>query len=626
MKKKLSKILALVLKSGIILVFLGLILFLSMLLYYSKNLPRPEKFTERRLAEPTEIYDKTGEHILYTLYGEEKREPVPLEEMSPHLKNAVVAAEDKKFYDHFGIDPWGIVRALLIDVQRGAPVQGASTIPQQLIRSTFLTPQKNIERKVREIILSIELDNRYSKNQILEWYLNQVPFGSNAYGVEAASKTFFSKKAKDLKLAEAATLASLIKAPSRLSPYGPHKEELLERKDYVIDEMVKEGYVSREEAEKAKKEEVVFGKKSSTPLMAPHFVLEVKSKLVERYGEEYLKTEGLKVYTTLNWELQQAAEKIVEEGAEKNEAYRSYNAALVAIDPKNGELAALVGNKNYFGEPHPQGCVSGKNCLFDPDFNVASFGKRQPGSSFKPLVYATAFEKGYSDKHVVVDEPTNFGVWGGKEYTPKNYDGFFRGPVTLRQSLAQSLNVPSVKVLVYLAGIEESVLQAKKMGITTLKEPSYYGPALVLGGGEVTLKDMVSAFSVFANNGKRHPSHSISRIEDKRGEVIYEFQSDAKRVLSDRSASLITSVLSDEEARAPMFGSNSVLYVDDETAVKTGTTQYYNDAWTIGYDKKIAAGVWTGNNDNSSTANKPGVVIAGPIWHDFMVEAKKIIE
>ncbi len=624
MKKSFKKFLGSVLKAGTALLLLAMILFLSLLLYYSKDLPRPEKFTERKMAQPTEIYDKQGEHLLYTIYGEERRETVPLEKISPYLRDAVIAAEDKKFYQHFGIDPWGMVRASIENVRRKAPVQGASTIPQQLIRSTFLTPQKSAERKVREIILSIELDKRYSKQQILEWYLNQVPFGSNAYGAESASRTFFLKKAEDLTLAEAATLASLIRSPSYLSPHGPNRDELMGRKDYILDQMTNEGYISQQQAEEAKKEEITFAQESR-PIEAPHFVLQVKKQLVEKYGEEYLKTNGLKVYTTLNYDLQKLAERIVKEGAENNKAYRAYNAALVAMNPSNGEVMALVGNKDYFADSYPQGCVSGKDCLFDPEFNVATLGKRQPGSSFKPLVYATAFEKGYSDQHVVTDELTNFGVWGGKAYVPQNYDGLFRGPVTLRQALAQSLNVPAVKVLVYLAGIEDSVVQAEKMGISTLKEPSYYGPSLVLGGGEVTLEEMVGAFSIFANQGIKNTSHIISHIVDEQGRVVYRFQGDPKRVLSQRSADTITSILSDNQARAPMFGSNSALYVDDRTAVKTGTTQYYNDAWTIGFNNNVAAGVWAGNNDNSSTYSQPGAVIAAPIWNRFMVEAKEIL-
>jgi len=609
-------------KICVILFLLGLILFLALLIYFSKDLPQPEKFTEREVAEPTKIYDRTGDYLLYTIFGEEKRKVVPLDEISPFLQKAVIAVEDENFYTHFGIDLQSIVRACLVNFRLKSRAQGASTIPQQLIRSTYLTPQKTIQRKVREIILSIELDRRYSKDEILEWYLNQIPFGSNAYGAEAAAKTFFGKRAGSLTLAEAAVLASLIQAPSHLSPYGSYKAELLERKDYVLDRMAEEGYITNEEAESAKKETLEFVKPTSS-IQAPHFALQVKKILLEKYGERNLKTKGLRVYTTLDIELQNKAQEIVETWAKRNESFHCFNAALVAIDPRTGEVLAMIGNKGYFIDPYPKGCLAGKNCLFDPEFNVAMLGQRQPGSSFKPIVYATAFEKGYSDSYVVVDERTSFGVWGGKEYIPQNYDGLFRGPVTLRQSLAQSLNVPSVKVLVNLAKIKDSIDKARQMGITTLKEDAFYGPSLVLGGGEVTLFDMVSAYSVFANNGLRQSPTFILKIEDKDGNLIEGHSADPKRVLSSRSAKMITDILSDEQARRPTFGPNSALYVDDQTAVKTGTTQYYQDAWTIGYNKKIVVGVWAGNNDSSPTYKQPGVVLAAPIWNEFIREASK---
>lgn len=620
MKKKFKKATLFILKAGSLAFLSGVIIGLLLLIYFSKDLPQPEKFTERELAEPTEIYDRTGDHLLYTIFGEEKRRVVPLSEISPYLQKAVIAAEDENFYEHHGIDPRGIVRALLVNLKLKGPEQGASTIPQQLIRSTYLTPQKTIQRKVREIILSIELDRRYDKDEILEWYLNQIPFGSNAYGAEAASKTFFGKKAKDLTLAESAVLASVIQAPTYLSPYGSRKAELLSRKDYVLDRMAEQGFITQEEASEAKNEELEFEKVASS-IEAPHFVLEVRKYLFEKYGEAYLKRKGLRVYTTLNKDLQDKADEIVQRRAKQNEAYRCYNAALVAMDPDSGEVLALVGNRDYFADSYPEGCISGKTCLFDPEFNVALLGKRQPGSSFKPIVYATAFEKGYNDEYTVVDEETDFGVWGGKHYVPQNYDGQFRGEVTLRQALAQSLNVPSVKVLVNLAGIADSVKQAKDMGITTLRDPTYYGPSLVLGGGEMTLFDMVSAFSSFANGGMRYPPKMILRIEDKDGAVLERADGDPKRVVSSRSARLITSILSDEEARKPMFGPNSALYVNDKTAAKTGTTQYYQDAWTIGYNQNLVAGVWAGNNDNSPSYNKPGVTLAAPIWKEFMLKS-----
>lgn len=601
---------------GFLIVFL---FFVILFFYYAKDLPRPEKFTEKQIAQPTKIYDRKGEVLLYTIFGEEKREIVSLEEMPQYLKAAVIVAEDANFYHHFGIDPEGIFRALLVNLRLKKPIHGGSTIPQQLIRSTFLTPEKTLQRKIREIILTLELDRRSSKDQILEWYLNQVPFGSNAYGVEAASQTFFSKRAKDLTLAEAVTLASLIRAPSYLSPYGENKAELLKRKDYILERMAREGFIEKKEAQIAKEEELVFAK-TLAPIKAPHFVLYVRKILVENYGEDFLKKGGLKVYTTLDAELQELGEKIVKEGVKRNKKFRAFNASLAAIDPNTGEILALVGSADYFSNPYPEGCSPGRDCLFEPEFDVATLGERQPGSAFKPFVYATTFKKGYSDQYIVIDEETNFGIWGGKAYIPQNYDGKFRGPVTLRQALAQSLNVPSVKVLVYLAGIKDSIEMAKSFGITTLKDPSFYGPAIVLGGGEVNLLEMASAFGVFATEGFKNKPIAILKIEGPGGNIIEEREINPKRVLSSKVANLINDILSDNEARAPMFGRNSPLNLE-RVSVKTGTTQYFNDAWAIGYNSKIVVGVWAGNNDNSPTYKKPGVLLAAPIWREFIEKA-----
>jgi len=596
--------------------------FLALFFYYAKDLPRPEKFSERQIALPTKIYDRTGKVLLYTIFGEEKREIISLAEMPENLKMAVIAAEDANFYHHFGIDLRAIFRSFLIDLKLKKPAQGGSTIPQQLIRSTFLTPEKTLKRKIREIILTLELDRRYSKDQILEWYLNQVPFGSNAYGVEAASQTFFSKKTKDITLAEAAILASLIRSPSYLSPYGKHKDELLKRKNYVLDRMVQEGYLNREEAETAKKEEVKF-RKPFTSIEAPHFILYLRKLLIKKYGEDFLKRKGLKVFTTLDINLQREAEKIVKKWGKRNKSLGAHNAALVAIDPQNGEVLALVGSLDYFANPFPPNCSPGKNCAFEPEFDVATLGQRQPGSAFKPFVYATAFKKGYSDQYIVVDEETNFGIWGGKPYIPQNYDGKFRGPVTLREALAQSLNVPSVKTLVYLAGIKESVETAKDLGITTLKEASFYGPSLVLGGGEVNLLEMVSAYGVFAAGGLKNQPQFILKIEDSQGKIIDQEKNNPKRVISSKVANLINDILADNEARTPMFGPDSALNLKG-VSVKTGTTQYFNDAWTIGYNSKIVSGVWAGNNDNSPSYHQPGLVLAAPIWREFMEKAIEI--
>jgi len=596
--------------------------FLILFFYYAKDLPRPEVFTERQIIQSTKIYDRTGQILLYEIYGEEKRTWVPLKNMPEYLKQAVISAEDSNFYHHFGVDLKGILRAILEDLKIGKPTYGGSTIPQQLIRSTFFSTEKTAQRKIREIILALELDSRYPKDQILEWYLNQIPFGQNTYGAEAASQTYFGKPVSEISLGEAVTLAALIKAPYRLSPYGENKKELLARKDYVLDRMAAEGYLEKERAEKTKKEEIKFVEKK-IEIKAPYFTLWVKQQLEEKFGgEDFLARSGLKIFTSLDWELQKIAEEVVKKGIERNKSYNAHNAGLVVISPKTGEILAMtVGTGDYYTQAIPAGCKSGVDCLFDPQFNVAVGTKenpgRQPGSALKPFVYATAFKKGYDDKTIVVDELTNFGIWGGKEYIPKNYDGFFRGPVNLRQSLAQSLNVPSVKVLLYLAGLEDSIKTAQDCGITTLNPP--YGPSIVLGGKEVNLLEMTSAYGVFANDGLMVSPSAILKIEDYSGNIIEENKKTPKRVLEKKSARLINDILSDNEARAPIFGLRSPLYFENyQVAVKTGTTQDYRDGWTLSYTPSLSVGVWVGNNNNIPMAKEPGVVLAGPIFHDFL--------
>ncbi len=597
------------------LVFAVLFLFV----YYAKDLPRPEKFTERTLVQSTKIYDSTGEVLLYEIYGEEKRTWTPLEVVPEYLKNAVIASEDANFYHHFGIDFKGIIRSVLINLRLKKPVYGGSTISQQLIRSTFFSTEKTVKRKIREIILALELDRRYSKEQILEWYLNQVPFGQNTYGVEAASQTYFQKAVSEISLPEAATLAALIQAPSYLSPYDSHKDELLKRKDYVLDKMRGERYLTEDNTKIAKETEVSFAKIQQS-IKAPHFTLWVKEYLEQKYGESLLRERGLKVYTSLDWELQELAEKAVQERAEINKNnYHASNASLVAVSPKTGRILAMVGSKDWFAAPSPEGCTPGKDCLFEPYPNVSLRG-RQPGSAFKPFVYATAFKKGYTDKYVVIDEETNFGIFGGEPYIPQNYDGKFRGPVNLRQALAQSLNVPSVKVLAYLAGLKDSMQTAKDFGITTLTQPaSFYGLSIVLGGAEVKLLDMVFAYGVFATQGLSVPQVAILKIEDSQGNIIEENKKTQRRVLDKESATLINDILSDNNARSPIFGLRSPMYFEDyQVAAKTGTTGDFRDGWIIGYTPSIVIGAWVGNNDNSPMSREPGIVIAGPIWRSFM--------
>jgi penicillin-binding protein 1A len=590
-------------------------------LYYAKDFPRPELFAERQLAQSTKIYDRTGQVLLYEIYGEEKRTWIPLELIPEEMKQAVIATEDSNFYQHFGIDISGILRSIIADLKIGQPVYGGSTINQQLIRSTFLTLDKTAQRKIREIILSIELDRRYPKDKILEWYLNQVPFGQNAYGVEAAAQTYFKKSATHINVSEAAALASLIRAPYYLSPYGENKDELLGRKNYVLNRMLEEGFITKEQNQEFKNQEIMFSE-TLVEIKAPYFTLWIKQQLEEKYGAELLRTKGWNIYTSLDWSIQQIAEQTVKENVEKNRQYNANNSGLVAINPKSGDVLALtVGTGDYYADSFPEDCISGVDCLFDPKFNVVIGTKnnpgRQPGSAFKPFVYATAFKNGYNDRFVVVDEPTNFGLWGDEEYEPQNYDGLFRGEVTIRESLAQSLNVPSVKILLALAGIDNSIKTAQDMGITTLNPP--FGPSIVLGGWEVKLIEITSAYGIFANDGVGIPPIFIKKIEDSNGTLLYENKKTPKRILETNVARLINNILSDNEARAPLFGYNSALYLPDyDTAAKTGTTQDYRDAWTIGYSPQLVVGVWTGNNNNETMDKKPGVLLSSPIWRDFM--------
>ncbi|MDP2820738.1 MAG: transglycosylase domain-containing protein [bacterium] len=605
-------------------VFIGAVFlfFLAVFFYYIKDFPKPEKFTEKSFIESTKIYDRTGTVLLYNLYGEEKRTVIPIEKMPLYLRQAVIVTEDANFYKHKGVDLWALTKVILESVKEGRIIRGASTVSQQLIRNSFLTREKTFERKIKELVLTLELERRYPKEKILEFYLNQIPLGGDLYGVEAASQGYFHKKAEELSLVESVILASIIQAPTYYSPNGPNKQELLKRKDWVLQRMNLYGYINKEDFEKAKNEELKFYL-PTTDMKAPHFVMYIiNDYLISKFGEEFLKQNGLKVYTSLDWRLQENAEIIVSEKSSIYEEFGAYNAALVSINPKNGQILAMVGSKDYWSESYPENCVSGANCLFEPQDNVV-LRKRQPGSAFKPFVYAAAFEKGFTPDTIIFDVPTNFGIWGTKTYAPQNYDGKFRGPLTMKQALAQSLNVPSVKVL-YLAGVQNSINTAQKMGITTLTQPaSFYGLSLVLGGGEVKLIEITSAYGVFSQDGLRAPITPILKIEDSEGNILEKNENqELKRVLSSQIARTINNILSDNKARSPIFGANSNLYFEKyETAAKTGTTQNYKDEWAIGYSDSLVTGAWVGNNNNSPMASKLAVLTAGAIWHSFMDKA-----
>ncbi len=600
---------------------IGTIIFLSLFLYLQRTLPDPETIANRRVGESTKIYDRTGEILLYDIHGEEKRTVIPWDDIPESVKEATLAVEDANFYNHKGLDIRGILRAFFKNLRNFEISQGGSTITQQLVKKALLGDERTITRKIKDLTYSIEIERRFTKDQILWMYLNQIPYGSNIYGVEEASKTFFGKPATDLTNAEAAALAALIRAPSYYSPYGNHVPDLLARKDFVLKRMGDLGFITAEEYAAAKEQGLDF-KKSAEKIVAPHFVIMVKEYLSSKYGEGAAESGGFKVVTTLNASLQSLAEEVIEKYAKINkEKYKASNAAMVSIDPNNGDLLALVGSADYFDIEN------------EGNFNVAT-GKRQPGSAFKPFAYATALRKGYTDFTVLFDLKTEFNYnctpdalqekdqFGIDCYHPRNYDGLYRGPVTLRQSLAQSLNLPSVKTL-YLAGVDDTIDLAENMGITTLGDRERFGLSLVLGGAEVKLVDITSAYGVFAADGMRNPWSFIQKIESSNGSVLEEKENEPKRVLDAQIARMINNILSDNSARAPVFGYSSSLYLAGrDVAAKTGTTQENRDAWVIGYSPNLVTGVWTGNNrQESMTQQGAGISAAGPMWHEFMAKA-----
>lgn len=572
--------------------------------------PASGELVKRYIPQTSFIYDRTGQHLLYTMYGEENREMIHHNEIPASVRIATIAAEDSAFYSHPGVDPLSIIRALKINLQSDGMRQGGSTITQQLARNAFLGREKTFKRKFLEAIIALKIEHSYSKEEILDMYLNEVPYGSNAYGIQAAAKSFFGKDAKDLTLDESALIAALPKAPTYYSPYGNHADELRSRQRYVLERMKELQLASNEEVDRALAVDTVAKVKSlRNPIEAPHFVFHVIEQLEDQYGREFLETGGLHIYTSLNYDMQQDAERIIAEGAQRNLARGATNAALVAVDPKSGDVLAMVGSRDYFDKS------------IDGQVNVAT-RPRQPGSSFKPFAYATAFEKGYQPETKILDAPTNFGTnGGGRPYIPNNYDGRFHGMLTMREALAQSLNVPAVKTL-YLAGIDATIEMAHRLGITTLNDRPRYGLSLVLGGGEVKLLDMVGAFSVFANDGVRNPVSVVQKITDGKDKVYFQKQSESKRVLDSQIARKIDSILSDNVARTPIFGPNSPLILPDRVvAAKTGTTQEFRDAWTVGFTPQLAVGVWAGNNNSRSMkAGSDGVFVAAPIWHEFMVK------
>jgi 1A family penicillin-binding protein len=604
-EKKKIKILQKLILIALFLISLGILSLFIFIANISRDLPNPNQLINREVAQSTKIYDRSGEHLLYEIHGEEKRTLISLEDIPDQVKQATISIEDKNFYKHGGFSVWAMARTAITNViyKRRA---GGSTLTQQFVKNAILSSEKSYVRKIKEIILAQRIEKKFSKDEILQMYLNEIPYGSNAYGIEAASQKFFNKSVRDINVAEAALLAALPQAPTRYSPYGPNTELLLGRKDYILGLMAEQGYITQAEKEAALKYKIEFAR-AETSIFAPHFVMMIRTMLAQKYGEIEMEKSGFKIYTTIDWEKQKIAEEIIKEKTENyQEKYSASNAALVSIDPKTGQVLAMVGSRDYFNESI-DGQVSIPERL------------RQPGSSIKPLVYAALFEQGYLPETKLYDVITNFSTDTGAPYTPQNYNGREYGPISLRQALAGSLNIPAVKAM-YLVGMNTVLNLAENMGYTSFNDRSRYGLSLVLGGGEVKMLEHVNSFSAFAREGLIQDLAFVIKIEDRDGKIIEEYKQKERRVLTTKVSRMINDILSDNQAREFIFGSKNSLTLNDRpVAAKTGTTNDYKDAWTIGYTPSLVTGVWIGNADSTKMGSgADGSVVAAPIWNDFM--------
>ena len=601
---------------GLVFLLAIIIIVLAVVLIWVSSLDIPDlsTFDDRKILQSTKIYDRTGEVLLYDLHQDVKRTSIPLEEISYHLRNATVAIEDDQFYNHIGVDFRAIIRAAITNLQSGEVSQGGSTITQQVIKNSLLQRDQTLTRKAKEAILAIKLERILSKDEILEIYLNESPYGGTIYGAEEAAQGFFGVSASNLTLAQAAYLAALPQAPTHLSPYGNNKEALNKRQQLVLERMRLNGFISVEEYEAATLEVVEFTPNTNTSIKAPHFVMYIIEQLTDRYDERTLAEQGLRIITTLDYELQKQAEEIVSNHAASNtKKFNASNAGLIATDPKTGDLLVMVGSRDYF------------DTEIEGNFNV-TLAHRQPGSAIKPIVYANAWRKGYLPDTVLFDvptqfspacEPTNF-TSESPCYSPNNYNQEFVGPISMRNALAQSLNIPAVKTL-YLADLRDTLKFASEMGLTTLDDPDRYGLTLVLGGGEVRLLDMTYAYGVFANAGVRTEPRTILRIEDRLGNIIEEKAVQSQRVLEENIALMVNDVLSDNVARAPLWGNFSLVhFTNRDVAIKSGSTNNLRDAWVIGHTPNLAVGAWVGNNDNTEMGGGLSGLITTPLWREFM--------
>jgi len=587
------------------------------------TLPSDTEIANLKIPESTKIFDRTGEILLYDMSENQQRVVVPLSDFPQYLKDATVSIEDERFYSTPGIDIIGIGRAMVKNIAAGSIVEGGSTITQQLAKKVFLTDDRTWTRKAKEALLAIKLARYYSKDQILELYLNQIPYGPTINGAETASQMYFRKPVREISLAQSALLAALPQSPVRYSPWGTHTDELYARQRRILVAMKDQGKISEEQYQQALDEKIEFQERFNS-IKAPHLALMVQDYVNEKYGEDVVGRGGLRIVTTIDWKMQEAAEKAVKEGALRNEQrYGGTNAALTAIDPKTGQLLALAGSRDYFDE------------AIDGNYNVPFQGLRQPGSTLKPLVYMAAFMKGYTPSTIVYDVPTEF-VSGdencpavpdfasseGTCFHPQNFDGVFKGPVPFKSSLAQSRNVPAVKAL-YLVGVKSMLSLAQSLGLTTLGSADRLGLSLVLGGGEVHLADLVRAYGVFPGDGSIHDRATILEITNEKGDVLEKFEDKATKVVDPEYPRMINAILTDTGERANLLGGSlsSTIFPGYDVALKTGTTNDYRDAWAMGYTPSLVVGVWAGNNNNRPMVSQGSSLVAAiPIWSQFLKE------
>lgn len=593
--------------------------------FSSLSIPDVSLFQQSEVDQSTKIYDRTGTILLYDVSGNARRTVVASDQISDNIKNATVAIEDAGFYNHGGIRILSIVRAMFDDILSGGFSQGGSTITQQLIKNTLLTNDKTIARKIKEWILAIKLEKVFSKDDILTLYLNEVPYGGNIYGVEEASKAFFGIDASSTDIAQAAYLASIPQAPTYYSPNGANMSALTARADLTLQKEESLGFITQAQYTQALAEKVTFLPGATQTIKAPHFVMYVIQELEQEYGTDAVENGGLNVITTLNYPLEEESEQAVDSYiTTQGPNFNMSNAASVAIDPKTGDILTMVGSYDYF------------STSTDGNFNVATADNRQPGSTFKPIVYSEAFEKGYTPETVLFDEPTEFDSSCGPNgqplssstpasdcYEPQDFDGLYRGPMSLRDALAQSINIPSIEVS-YLAGLSDSLDLAQKMGITSLgTDPNKYGLTLVLGGGGVSLLEMTNAYGVFANDGNYVPYRSILKVTDGNGNILEQASDPTPTsVMPANITRTISDILSDDQARAAEYGLHSVFDIAGyDVAAKTGTTNNTKDVWTIGYSPDVVVGVWGGNDDDTAMIKKIAGLIIAPLWHTLMTDA-----